>query len=142
MVIALILDDSANRLQILNDIFEPLICLALRHKHRSFSEEKELRFSVITSMNDGIPDEATAKGTPRIQKKLRFRTDNGILIPYVSLFDFNEGKEIKDMDILPIKKIIVGPHPEKNKRKRSVEKMLNQLSLDAEVTTSNIPYLP
>jgi hypothetical protein len=40
-----------------------------------------------------------------------------------------------------IKRIIIGPHQEKEKRKRAIEILLNQLGIDAEVSVSEIPYL-
>jgi len=42
---------------------------------------------------------------------------------------------------LPIKSIIVGPHPDKIKRKKAVELLLGQHGISAEVMISEIPYL-
>jgi hypothetical protein len=42
---------------------------------------------------------------------------------------------------LPISKIVVGPHPDKFKRQKSVQALLKQAQVDAEVTVSDIPYL-
>jgi hypothetical protein len=56
-----------------------------------------------------------------------------LLMPYIKLF--GEGQK------LPIRKILVGPHPDKTKRKRAVQQMLEQHAIEAEVLVSDIPYL-
>ena len=124
-------------LQLAEAFFEPIICLATRHKHRGFREESEVRISVVTSINDKPIDEAINTGDNRPPKPVYFSLRGGILVPYIALFERPVGEAAK----LPIKKIIVGPHPEKLKRKKAIEKLLNQLEIEATVETSAIPYL-
>jgi hypothetical protein len=58
-------------------------------------------------------------------------------VPYVNLF---EGIT-QPGNNLPIKRIIVGPHPDKERRKLAVEKLLKQNGINADVSMSAIPYL-
>ena len=118
-------------------LFEPILCLATRHKHRGFREESEVRISVVTSMNGTPPDEARAAGDNRPRKPAYFTSRSGILVPHIALFERSAVEKAK----LPIKKIIVGPHAEKLKRQKAIEKLLEQLEIAAEVVTSDIPYL-
>jgi len=121
----------------IDELFQPILILATRHKHRGFNEESEVRIACITSTNDNVPDDARATGDHRLKKTVCFTPKNGILIPYIALFSPPDDKA----QPLPIKKIIVGPHPEKLKRKNSIEKLLRQHEIEAEVVTSSIPYL-
>lgn len=118
-------------------LFEPILALATRHKHGGFSEEAEIRISVITSKDDSLPDGFVDDNDHRKKKRIDFRIQNGMLVPYLSLFERADGKLSK----LPIKKIVVGPHPDKLKRKKSIEKLLDQLDIKADVVMSEIPYL-
>lgn len=118
-------------------LLEPIFCLATRHKHRGFREEREVRIVVVGMQNEVI-EEAVRRGDLREKKTVNFVPRKGKLVPYVALFDHlkrdGTGK-------LPIKRIVVGPHPEKERRKQSVEMMLAQLGYPAEVVTSDIPYI-
>lgn len=117
--------------------FEPIFSLAMRHKHRGFREESEVRFSAVTSMNDRLPDGVRDVGDNRPKKVVHFIQRGGILVPYISLFERPNGEKAR----LPIQTIVVGPHPEKLKRKKAIEKLLDQLEIEAKVVTSDIPYL-
>jgi len=59
-------------------------------------------------------------------------------VPYINLF---EGLTCPPAKRLPIKRILIGPHPEKEKRKMEIQILLNQLGIRAEVSVSEIPYL-
>ena len=117
--------------------FQPILSLATRHKHGGFHEESEVRITAFTSTNDKPPEDAREVGDNRKKKTISFRPYNGMLVPYISLFERLNGNAAR----LPINKIIVGPHPDKLKRKKSVEKLLDQLEIEAIVVTSEIPYL-
>ena len=58
-------------------------------------------------------------------------------MPYIKLFERAKGEEVT----LPIKRIVVGPHPDKYKRQKSVRMLLDQLGIEAEVVVSSIPYI-
>lgn len=117
--------------------FEPILSLAMRHKHRGFREESEVRFSAVTAMTDNLPDGVRDVGDVRPKKDVHFVQRGGILVPYISLFERPNGEKAR----LPIKTIVVGPHPEKLKRKIAIEKLLDQLEIQAKVIASDIPYL-
>lgn len=119
------------------NFFEPIVCLATRHQHRGFREEAEVRISVVTSMTGISQDDARSPSDKRPMKPVRFTLRGGILVPYIALFERPSGEKAK----LPIKKIVIGPHPEKSKRQKAIEKMLSQLEITAEVVTSDIPFL-
>ncbi len=116
---------------------EPVTALSCLHKHRGFREEAEVRIVAIPA-NPEIFEASQKAGDKQPKKPIHFMTRNGILIPYIKLFGKGgDGAEKK----LPIKKIIVGPHPDKLKRQKAVSLMLEQHEIDAEVTVSDIPYL-
>lgn len=58
-------------------------------------------------------------------------------MPYIAFFDAIPDDQRK----LPIQEIIVGPHPDKLKRKKAIEMRLAELGLDVPVRASEIPYL-
>ena len=128
---------TERNLHLAERLFEPILCLATRHKHRGFREESEVRISAVTSMIGISQDEARAPGDQRPMKPVHFTLRGGILVPYIALFERPAGEKAK----LPIKKIVVGPHPEKTKRQKAIEKMLGQLDIAAKVVTSDIPFL-
>lgn len=124
-----VLDPRPDRL---GEMLEPLTALSCLHKHRGFSEEAEVRIVALPT-NDDIFQEALADGEKRPRRLIKFRATNGVLVPYISLFGNGEK--------LPIRRILVGPHPDKIKRQWAVRQMLAQHGVEAEVTSSDIPYL-
>lgn len=116
--------------------FDPVTSLAVRHKHRGFREEAEVRIVAIPPTPE-MKQEADRCGITIKNKKIDFFNRNGVLVPYLSLFE----EQAKNNARLPIKKIVVGPHPEKELRKKSLQLFLEQLGLSVEVVSSDIPYL-
>lgn len=115
------------------ELFEPIIALAIRHKHRGFKEEREIRIATVRR-----PNKIASQREGEIPKKaVYFYNRSGVLVPYISLFDGISSKEHR----LPIKEIIVGPHPEKMKRQQAIQMLLNELEIEAEVRVSDIPFL-
>jgi hypothetical protein len=103
---------------------------ALIFKHEKFRGEQEWRiFSrVLMDMAPAFPAEP-------MECKLEFRHGKSMLIPYriVPLRD-NEGN-------FPIHEIIVGPNPNPQQSRRSVESLLLSQGLQgAQVRSSDIPY--
>jgi hypothetical protein len=74
----------------------------------------------------------------RVAKQIRFRSQDGVLVPFIRLFGQDEHGY--DLGKLPIKRIIVGPHPDRDRRQKAVQMLLQQHKVDAEVTVSKIPY--
>lgn len=117
----------------LDPIHEPIAFLSCLHKHQGFREEAEVRIVALRAENDLSDPENT-----RRVKTICFANKNGILVPYIKLFECGiDGEKVK----LPIKKIIVGPHPDKLRRQKAIQLLLNQHAIDAEVVVSDIPYL-
>jgi len=105
-----------------------------RYKHRGFKEENEVRIVTLPDFHNEeyqrLPKE---KGiTLKPEKERKFRTKNEKLIPYIELFNST------DID-LPIERIIVGPHKEKESRASVLRMMLRNTK--TEITISDIPYI-
>jgi hypothetical protein len=121
----------------LDDVANPITSLSVRHKHRGFREEAEIRIVALRSVPE-VWKQEKANGEPRSQRELRFKSRDGLLVPYIELF----GKDKLGGDAnLPIRQVIVGPHPEKEKRREAIERLLKQRKIDAYVTTSSIPFV-
>ncbi len=109
-------------------------CLT-RFKHIGFEEEKEFRFFVFP-FEDEI---ALNKIEPPVKngklfKKIHSRKRLGTSVPYVELFE--------ETLRLPIQRIIVGPHKEKDKRAASLRIYLKSQGIyDIKVDCSDIPYI-
>ena len=118
-------------------MYHSLVECVCRYKHGGFKEEKEVRIVAIPLNREAIQSENNkgkhAEGKP---KKQFLRSGN--IIPYIDLFEGITGLPDKR---LPIQRIIVGPHPEKLKRKKAIEILLEQEGIDAEVMVSGIPFL-
>ncbi len=118
------------------DEFEVFLEALCRIKHYAFKEEREYRLMAcdLTPKNKKLIKNTTGKNV----KKIHFYNRNGTLIPYIKLFE----KKPEGSSRLPIKGIIVGPHPEQLNRKYSVEKLLHELEMsDIPVTLSQIPFV-
>jgi len=104
-----------------------------RYKHRGFKEEHEVRIAIMPTVLDTscqeIPEDENCKSTP--EKERKFHDKNGKLTPYLELFRWLDAP-------LPIEKIIVGPHKDKDSRAAALRIMLR--NTDIEVTVSEIPY--
>jgi hypothetical protein len=105
-----------------------------RYKHHSFKEENEVRIVVLpTIQNEEYLILAKKDGSPlKPEKERKFRTKNGKLIPYIELFNSTD-------IVLPIEKIIVGPHKEKDSRASALRVMLRNMNI--EIIVSDIPYV-
>jgi hypothetical protein len=122
---------------IIADAYEALVDLCVRHKHYGFREEKEVRITALRFREANV-NSARDNNDSRPLKTVGFRDKNGILVPYIALFGKggNGNLEIP----LPIIKIIVGPHHDIKKRSQSVEALLAQNNISAQVIESKIPY--
>lgn len=90
------------------------------YKSEGFKEESEYR--VVASLG---------RTNKNPHKKREFTYDKK---PYIKLFE--------EMDALPIQKIIVGPHKDKEKRAVQLEVQLSQLGRgDIEISISKIPFI-
>jgi Protein of unknown function (DUF2971) len=106
-------------------------CIA-RYKHRGFKEEREARIIAIPfgSNNDASKPE----------KERKFRSKNGTQVPYIELFrPYDKFLPIRKLKPLPIEKIIVGPHKDKELRAANLRVLLRNTCI--EVAISDIPYI-
>jgi hypothetical protein len=112
--------------------FSALSILSSIYKNRGFCEEQEVRVVTMPTPQDifdeiGISD----KGVVPIE----LRTKEGTLVPYINLnIQTKDGRT-------PISRIIVGPHPDAEKRAQSVRVLLKKYKIDADVLTSGTPYI-
>jgi hypothetical protein len=98
-------------------------------KHEGFEEEKEYRIIAGRVDQDIIGADAT-----RRVKKIKFRSKEGLIVPYINLF---EGSP-RD---LPIRSIVVGPHPFQDKQEAAVRMALKSTPFSkAQVRLSAIPF--
>lgn len=118
------------------ELAQPTIMLAIRHKHQGFKEECEVRIVAVQFPKNMIEAAGKIDVFPS-NKAVSFRPYSGVLVPYISLFDGIPESDRK----LPIKHIVVGPHPDKWKRQKSVQMMLDKLEIKATVSVSDIPFL-
>ncbi len=101
----------------------PLLECMARYKHRGFFEENEVRIAFWR-----LPEEMRNGKPP---KPVEYRERNGEQVPYIELFKMEDAK-------LPIKKIIVGPHREKESRAAYLRTRLEGMNI--QVVPSDIPY--
>ena len=112
----------------------PFVKSISRYKHYGFCEENEVRVVALPTVIDrDFLKLAKAKNVTLMpEKERKFRRKNGQSIPYIELFNSND-------IALPIEKIIVGPHIEKDARAAALRAKLGKT--DIEITCSDIPYV-
>jgi hypothetical protein len=106
--------------------YAPFIRCITRIKDAGFAEEREVR-----CVHMRILDVPMGQAAP---KEIKFRAGARSQTPYIELFTASTS--------LPIKRIIVGPHPYSALRLAALELFLKQRHLGIEVSISSIPYLP
>lgn len=112
----------------------PFVKCISRYKHHGFSEENEVRVVALpTVIDEEYLKLAKAKdATLMPEKERKYRSKNEKSIPYIELFKSD------DID-LPIEKIILGPHKDKETRAAELHTMLKKTKI--EITCSDIPYI-
>lgn len=99
-----------------------LLLIAPFFKHPKFSEENELRLIFYQK-----------KGQ---EKEICFREGASTIIPYVEI-----DLAVSAKDRLPIKEIVIGPAPNKELSKKSIEKLVVKYGIQScDVVLSEIPY--
>ncbi|MCX7169263.1 MAG: DUF2971 domain-containing protein, partial [Proteobacteria bacterium] len=117
--------------------------LSSRYKHHGFSEETEVRIVVIPIHDDVYKEAIKLAKINRVpplkqRKPIKFRERGGVLIPYLELFG---GAINGSTGKLPIQRILVGPHIDRDKRASAVRSMVKQCGMSVPVEVSGIPYL-
>lgn len=123
---------SKDTVDSLDSAYEPILRLSIFSKHPGFEEEKEYRIFVS-------PWDENSENQPSPLPAPKTFIRNGLHVPYFEIFTPLNKNEFRLR--LPIKRIIIGPHIEKNKRKLGVELLLKQLNIKAKVDVSDIPFV-
>jgi hypothetical protein len=116
------------------EAYEPFVSCITRWKHHGFKEEQEFRIvSMPTVLNREYKETAGENHcNSKPEKKREFRDRNGKRTPYIELF--------RSLDTpLPIEKIIVGPHKDKDIRAARLRVELRNTDIKV-ITVSEIPY--
>lgn len=125
--------------EVLENLYVPLTALSCMHKHNGFREEAEVRIVVVPTNETVLSQSAQQEVDSRFPKPVRFVVKNGVLVPYIALF---EHLSKKDSFKLPIIKIIIGPSPNKSKREAAAKLLLELNGMNPDiVVVSDIPYL-
>ena len=122
----------------LESTFEPVSTLSCLFKHWGFHEEREVRIVAIPP-NQELVQEGRASGEVRPVRQPKTFVRGGTPVPYLDLFarEQNDNLDFR----LPITRVIIGPHPQSQLRKKSVEELLRAKEITAEVVVSKIPYV-
>lgn len=116
--------------------YDAMITLSCLYKHWGFHEEQEVRIIAIPP-NEEVARLAKQSGEIREPRRISVMSRGGMLIPYLDLFGTSNTPAKK----LPIKRVIVGPHPLSSTRAKTVELLLKSHGYEADVYISDIPYL-
>jgi hypothetical protein len=121
----------------LESAYDAVIQCACRFKHWGFSEEREVRLIAIPP-NGAAVEHLRMQGKTVPLKPHHSFVRCGASVPCLHLF---EGITKLPETPLPIKRIIVGPHRNKNDRRRAVELLVSEHGLSIPVSVSEIPYI-
>lgn len=97
-------------------------------KHWGFHEELEYRIVMICYRRGKAPTDDERK-----YKEIKFRQRGGLAVPYIELFNDIDSR-------LPIKSVIVGPHPLQERQEQAVQILVETKGFEIEVRRSAIPY--
>lgn len=121
----------------LDPLLRAITMLSCSHKHRGFREESEVRIVAVPS-NPTLLVEGQHHGDERPKKPVHFLVSAGVTKPYIKLFGTKSDGAVRK---LPIRSIIVGPHPDQLRRRKAVKMLLSEHEVNAEIYESKIPYL-
>lgn len=96
-------------------------------KNFGFHEEREYRIALSCVRKSKLPSDAKSPAKP-----VEYRVRNNLIIPFVRLF----GEWAK----LPLKSVIVGPHPNQELQRDVIERLFEQDGVAAKVRLSSIPF--
>jgi hypothetical protein len=110
----------------LRDFVKPFFETLPFLKPHGFREEREYRMVTLAYRREISSDLKLPL------RNIQFRSDqNGTVVPYIAVFDKSELK-------LPIKSILIGPHPNQDNQQTAVELLLDQHDIKAEVRRSGL----
>jgi hypothetical protein len=97
-------------------------------KNKGFKEEREYRLMTGYIRPGHIPD-----GDKRVQKEVKYRERDGLIVPYIELFSTLD-------DELPIKSIIVGPHAHQELQEEAIKMLVESRHQNVKIRRSQIPF--
>lgn len=121
--------------EVVADLYVPVTMLSTLYKHWGFAEEQEVRVVAIPLHQEAM-EKSPSKDDDKQRKVEQFLPKDGLLVPYIELF-----RRIGGERKLPIIKVIVGPHSDKQKRVASTKSLLEANGYDIPVIASEIPYI-
>jgi hypothetical protein len=116
--------------------YEAVTTLSCLYKHWGFAEEHEVRVVAIPA-HSVVRNAASLDGKPAKPQRTFIRA--GCPIPYIELLAPPPGGSTREL--LPIRRIIVGPHRDKEQRREAVQLVIDEIGIQTEVTISEIPYI-
>ncbi len=127
-------DDQA----VFSSFYSEFVLSASRFKHQGFKEEQEVRLCV--SPRDPMMTEKLRERGPNYAGAHEYKNIKTILfkdnfVPYVNIFGDLEGRS------LPIAKVIVGPHADKQGRRDRLCRYLEIRGIEIEVFCSETPFV-
>lgn len=116
--------------------YEAVTALSCLYKHWGFWEEREVRVVVVPASNE-VADAGEPHAPPR--KEIKSLVRGAKHVPYVELFAAVAlaGARYK----LPVKRVIVGPHRDRELHAQQVKDLLASEGYKVEVVQSEIPYI-
>lgn len=129
---------QGENVEIVEGFYEAISSLSCLYKHWGFQEEHEVRVVAITVDQD-IAKRAKETGEISPLKTIKTFPRGGMPVPYIELCA-NQGSDVQ-VNRLPIKRVIVGPHRESELRSIAVKKLLLANDYDCDVVCSEIPYV-
>lgn len=119
----------------LEQTFLPYMQCAGFYKHWGFHEENEFRILAIPFGKSFVEKYKDRNLNYKFRSSFARR---GTLIPCINLL---EGIAKVPENALPITRIIIGPHPQRENRHRAIQDMVEQFNLPVDVTVSDIPFV-
>lgn len=116
--------------------YEAITALSCLYKHWGFWEEREVRVVAVLA-SDEVRKAAEPNAPPH--KEVHAFERHGQQIPYIELFANIAAANPRFR--LPLKRVIVGPHKNREAHTEKVRELLANGGYDAEVIPSEIPYI-
>lgn len=116
----------------LDPVYEAATTLSCLYKHWAFNEEREVRMVAIPAHPEVISESRKSRTKAPPEKPRSHFLRDGSPVPCIHLLGRGQ--------LLPISRVIVGPHPEQDLRRIAIESLLRKRGIDASVVTSKIPF--
>lgn len=121
-----------------DELYQVITSLSCLYKHWGFREEREVRIIAVAATHKEL-ELANVKPPDIPEKPVKTYLRNGMPIPYIELFAKTKEGQVPHQ--LPIKEVIIGPHPDSGRRKTAVKQLMEANGYSVEVVCSEIPYI-